>query len=325
MEYRRLGKSGLQVSALSFGSWITFGSQVDNNVAEDCMKLAYDSGINFFDNAETYASGRSEIVMGEILKKMAWRRDTFVVSSKVFWGGKLPNQIGLSRKHVMEACDAALKRLQVDYLDLYFCHRADPNTPIEETVRAMHTLIMQGKILYWGTSEWTVQEIMEAYSIARQYQLTPPTMEQPEYNMFHRKRVEVEYKRLYSQIGYGTTIWSPLASGLLTGKYNDSIPTDTRINAKGMEWLKPKLIGENVKPKIEKVKQLEKLAKDIGISLPQLALAWCLKNNDVSTVITGASKFEQLRENLKTIDILEKINSEVMEKIETILENNPTN
>ena len=325
MEYRRLGKSGLQVSALSFGSWITFGSQVDNNVAEDCMKLAYDSGINFFDNAETYASGRSEIVMGEILKKMAWRRDTFVVSSKVFWGGKLPNQIGLSRKHVMEACDAALKRLQVDYLDLYFCHRADPNTPIEETVRAMHTLIMQGKILYWGTSEWTVQEIMEAYSIARQYQLTPPTMEQPEYNMFHRERVEVEYKRLYSQIGYGTTIWSPLASGLLTGKYNDSIPTDTRINAKGMEWLKPNLIGENVKPKIEKVKQLEKLAKDIGISLPQLALAWCLKNNDVSTVITGASKFEQLRENLKTIDILEKINSEVMEKIETILENNPTN
>src|SRR5689334_417088 len=212
MQYRRLGKSGLLVSELSFGSWITFGNQVNDSIAQDCMKIAYDNGINFFDNAEVYAGGKSETVMGNILKKMAWRRDTFVVSSKVYWGGKLPNQMGLSRKRVFEACHAALKRLQVDYLDLYFCHRPDKNTPVEETVRAMNDLIQQGKVLYWGTSEWSAQEIMEAYSVARQYNLIPPTMEQPQYNMFHRERVEVEYKKLYSEIGLGTTIWSPLAS-----------------------------------------------------------------------------------------------------------------
>ena len=229
MEYRRLGKSGLQVSALSFGSWVTFANQIGDNIAEECMKVAYDNGVNFFDNAEAYASGKSEIVMGNILKKMNWDRSSYVLSSKVFWGGKLPNQIGLSRKHVMEACHNALKRLQVDYLDLYYCHRPDKNTPIEETVRAMDTLIQQGKVLYWGTSEWSAQEIMEAYGIARQYNLTPPTMEQPQYNMFHRERFENEYARLYSEIGLGTTIWSPLASGLLTGKYNDGMPKDTRL------------------------------------------------------------------------------------------------
>src|ERR1035437_2249762 len=215
MEYRKLGKSGLQVSALSFGSWVTFANQIDDSVAEQCMKTAYDAGINFFDNAEAYSSGRSETTMGNILKKMEWKRDTFVVSSKVFWGGKLPNQIGLSRKHVMEACHAALKRLQVDYLDLYYCHRPDRNTPVEETVWAMNNLIQQGKVLYWGTSEWSSQQIMEAYSAARQYNLIPPTMEQPQYNMFCRDRFELEYIRLYSEIGLGTTIWSPLASGLL--------------------------------------------------------------------------------------------------------------
>lgn len=323
MEYRRLGKSGLQVSALSFGSWITFGAQIENNVAEDCMKLAYDSGINFFDNAESYASGKSEIVMGNILKKMGWDRTTYIISSKVFWGGKLPNQTGLSRKHVFEACHNALRRLQVDYLDLYFCHRPDRNTPIEETVRAMHDLVQQGKILYWGTSEWSAQQIMEAYGIARQYHLTPPTMEQPQYNMFHRERFEVEYNRLYSEIGLGTTIWSPLASGLLTGKYNSEIPSDTRIHRPGMEWLKEQTVGEQALHKIEKAKKLTKLAADMGTTLPKIGLAWCLKNKNVSTVITGASKISQLKENLTALETTALLTDDVLNKIELILENKP--
>ncbi len=323
MEYRRLGKSGLQVSALSFGSWVTFGAQIDDSIAEKCMIKAYDSGVNFFDNAEAYASGKSEIVMGNILKKMAWDRTTYIVSSKVFWGGKLPNQMGLSRKHIIEACNAALKRLQVDYLDLFFCHRPDKNTPVEETVRAMSDLVAQGKILYWGTSEWSAQQIMEAYSVARQYNLMPPTMEQPQYNMFHRERVEVEYSRLYTEIGMGTTIWSPLASGLLTGKYNNVVPDDTRINRPGMEWLKESMTGELAKPKIEIAKQLGNLAQEIGTNLPRLALAWCLKNPNVSTVITGASKLEQLVDNIQAIEVVEKITPEILEKIETILGNKP--
>jgi len=323
MEYRRLGKSGLQVSALSFGSWITFANQIGDNIAEECMKVAYDNGVNFFDNAEAYASGKSEIVMGNILKKMNWDRSSYVLSSKVFWGGKLPNQIGLSRKHVMEACHNALKRLQVDYLDLYYCHRPDKNTPIEETVRAMDSLIQQGKVLYWGTSEWSAQEIMEAYGIARQYNLTPPTMEQPQYNMFHRERFENEYARLYSEIGLGTTIWSPLASGLLTGKYNDGMPKDTRLQLEKMEWLKESTLGEDGKIKIEKTKKLSLLAEDLGTNLPRLALAWCLKNKNVSTVITGASKVEQLKDNLLAMEVVEKITEEVMIKIEAILNNKP--
>ncbi len=323
MEYRRLGKSGLQVSALSFGSWVTFANQIGDNIAEECMKVAYDNGVNFFDNAEAYASGKSEIVMGNILKKMNWDRSSYVLSSKVFWGGKLPNQIGLSRKHVMEACHNALKRLQVDYLDLYYCHRPDKNTPIEETVRAMDTLIQQGKVLYWGTSEWSAQEIMEAYGIARQYNLTPPTMEQPQYNMFHRERFENEYARLYSEIGLGTTIWSPLASGLLTGKYNDGMPKDTRLQLEKMEWLKESTLGEDGKIKIEKTKKLSLLAEDLGTNLPRLALAWCLKNKNVSTVITGASKVEQLKDNLLAMEVVEKITEEVMIKIEAILNNKP--
>ena len=323
MEYRRLGKSGLQVSALSFGSWVTFGAQIDDSIAEKCMIKAYDSGVNFFDNAEAYASGKSEIVMGNILNKMAWDRTTYIVSSKVFWGGKLPNQMGLSRKHIIEACNAALKRLQVDYLDLFFCHRPDKNTPVEETVRAMSDLVAQGKILYWGTSEWSAQQIMEAYSVARQYNLMPPTMEQPQYNMFHRERVEVEYSRLYTEIGMGTTIWSPLASGLLTGKYNNVVPDDTRINRPGMEWLKESMTGELAKPKIEIAKQLGNLAQEIGTNLPRLALAWCLKNPNVSTVITGASKLEQLVDNIQAIEVVEKITPEILEKIETILGNKP--
>jgi voltage-dependent potassium channel beta subunit len=283
------------------------------------MKLAYDNGINFFDNAEAYASGKSEIVMGKILKKMNWDRTTYVLSSKVFWGGKLPNQIGLSRKHVTEACNNALKRLQVDYLDLYFCHRPDPNTPIEETVRAMHNLILQGKILYWGTSEWSAVEIMEAYNLARKYNLTPPTMEQPQYNMLHRERFEVEYKNLYSEIGLGTTIWSPLASGLLTGKYIDKTPDDTRINRPGMEWVKEKIVGAEAKENSEKIKQLKKIADDLSIPLNCLAIAWTLKNPNVSTTILGASKTQQLADNLKAPDVLPKLTDEVMKKIEKVL------
>ncbi|GAB4124154.1 MAG: aldo/keto reductase [Raineya sp.] len=323
MEYRRLGKSGLQVSVLSFGSWLTFGKQIGDTTAEELMKIAYDNGINFFDNAEIYARGQSEIVMGNALKRLGWSRDTFVVSSKVFFGagGRLPNQTGLSRKHVFEACHAALQRLQVEYLDLYFCHRPDKNTPIEETVWAMNDLIRQGKVLYWGTSEWSAQEIQEAYGIARQYNLIPPTMEQPQYNMLHRQRVEVEYAQLYKNIGLGTTIWSPLASGILTGKYNDNFPEDTRLNIEGLEWLKDRELTEQ---RIEKVRKLAKFAKELGTTMPLLALAWAIKPDFVSTAITGASKISQLEENLKAIEVAHKVlTDEVMQKIEEILQNKP--
>jgi voltage-dependent potassium channel beta subunit len=324
MEYRRLGNSGLQLSILSFGSWLTFGSQIAEKMAEDCMKIAYDGGINFFDNAEYYANGQSEIVMGNVIKKMGWSRDTFVVSSKVFWGGDLPNQKGLSRKHVVEACHAALKRLQVDYLDLYYCHRPDYETPIEETVRAMSDLIAQGKVLYWGTSEWSAQEIQAAYGIARQYNLIPPVVEQPQYNMFHRKKMEIEYRRIFKDMGIGTTIWSPLASGLLTGKYNDGVaPKGSRAELEGMGWLKDLLVGESAKPKVEKVKKMTVLAGDLGITMPQLAIAWCLKNPNVSSAILGASKISQIESNLKTVDALPKLTDEVMEELETILDNKP--
>jgi voltage-dependent potassium channel beta subunit len=321
MEYRRLGKSGLKVSALSLGSWLTFGKQISDATAEDLMKLAYDNGINFFDNAEVYANGQSEIVMGNILKKLNWDRSTYLVSSKVFWGGDKPNQKGLSRKHIIEACDAALKRLQVDYLDLYFCHRPDRSTPIEETVWAMHSLVLQGKILYWGTSEWSAQEITAAHLAAERYKLIGPVMEQPQYNMFHRQRFEVEYNRLYKDFGLGTTIWSPLASGLLTGKYNNGIPEEaTRLNTEGLEWLKDKTLSEE---RINKVKQLEPIAKKLNTTLTQLSLAWCLKNPDVSTVILGASKVAHLEENLKAISVYENMTDEVLNEIEAVLNNKP--
>ncbi|GAB4336290.1 MAG: aldo/keto reductase [Flammeovirgaceae bacterium] len=324
MEYRRLGKSGLQVSALSFGSWLTFGNQIGDDVSAKLMHFAYDNGINFFDNAEAYANGESEIVMGKILKAANWDRTSYVLSSKVFWGGNKPNQKGLSRKHIVEACNASLKRLQTDYLDLFFCHRPDRNTPMEETVRAMSDLIQQGKVLYWGTSEWSAQEIMEAYSVARQFNLVPPTMEQPQYNMFAREKVEKDYSKLYEVIGLGTTTWSPLASGLLTGKYNaNKLPTDTRASLKDMDWLREKLIGEEAKTKFPKIEKLQLLSKELGVSLPCLAIAWCLKNPNVSSVILGASKVEQLEENLKSIAVSYQITSEVMKKIEDILQNKP--
>jgi voltage-dependent potassium channel beta subunit, animal len=321
MRYRHLGKSGLQLSELSFGAWVTFAQQISNETAEELMTIAYDSGVNFFDNAEAYANGKAEIVMGGILKKKGWPRDTFVVSSKVFWGGDLPNQEGLSRKHVFEACHASLRRLQVDYLDLYFCHRPDPNTPIEETVRVMSDLVAHGKVLYWGTSEWSADSILEAYRIARDLRMVPPTMEQPEYNMFRRDKVEREFVPLLQQIGLGTTTWSPLASGLLSGKYNTGDPADARLNLPEYSWLRDE--GDELRERLEKVKKLGAIANDLGTTLPCLAIAWCLKNANVSSVITGASKPAQIKENMKAGEIVNALDRGVMERIETILQNRP--
>jgi voltage-dependent potassium channel beta subunit len=319
MEYRNLGKTGLKVSAFSFGSWLTFSNQLNEKAASELMHYAYDHGVNFFDNAEIYANGESETIMGNILKKSGWGRDSYIVSSKVFWGGEKPTQIGLSRKHIHDACHAALERLQLDYLDLYFCHRPDPETPIEETVRAMDVLVIQGKILYWGSSEWEAEQIREAYNIAEKYHLTPPSMEQPEYNVFNRKKIEIDYLSLFKDHGLGTTIWSPLASGLLTGKYNHGFPSDSRVFVKGYEWLKEKFESEETLTKISIVKELEPIAEDLGITLTQLSLAWCLKNPHVSSVILGATKLSQLKENLKTLDILELITENVIEKINHII------
>jgi voltage-dependent potassium channel beta subunit len=322
MEYNNLGKSGLQISRLSLGSWLTFGKQIGDDVAEKLMDIAYENGINFFDNAEIYARGQSEIVMGSILKKKNWSRDTYLVSSKVFFGtgGQLPTQKGLSRKHIMEGCNQALERFQLDYLDLFLCHRPDKQTPIEETVWSMHQLVMQGKILYWGTSEWSAQEIMEAHMFAKQNHLIGPIVEQPEYNMFCRDKIEVEFSQMYKTVGLGTTVWSPLASGILSGKYNDSFPADTRLGMEGLDWLKDKNFTAE---RIEKVKKLTQLAKDLDLNLPVMSLAWCLKNPHVSTVILGASKEQQLVENLKAIEAKKMLTDEVMEKIDTILQNSP--
>jgi len=323
MEYRYLGKSGLKVSALSFGSWVTFHEQFGEDVAYKCMKEAYDAGVNFFDNAEAYASGQSEVLMGKVLKKTGWKRSDLVLSTKIFWGGEGPNDKGLSRKHLIEGTDAALKRMQVDYVDLIFCHRPDLHTPIEETVRAMNHIINQGKAFYWGTSEWTATQIMEAYGIARREHLIPPLMEQPEYNMFRRDKIEKEYLPLYEEVGLGTTIWSPLASGLLTGKYVDAVPEDSRIHLKGYEWLKDIILGEEGQMKNAKVKKLIPIAEELGITMAEMALAWTLKNPNVSTVITGASKPEQVKQNMKALDAVDKLTDEVMEKIEKVLDNKP--
>jgi voltage-dependent potassium channel beta subunit len=323
MQYRRLGSAGLQVSALSFGSWVTFGNQADENLAYDLMKTAFDAGVNFFDNAEAYAGGESEILMGKVFKRAGWKRSDLVISTKIFWGGDGPNDKGLSRKHILEGTDAALKRLQLDYVDLIFAHRPDIYTPIEETVRAFNHVINQGKALYWGTSEWSAAQIMEAYAVARREHLIPPQMEQPQYNMFSRDRFESEYAHLYDEIGLGTTIFSPLASGLLTGKYNQGMPEGTRATLEGYEWLRKRFEDEEAVKNIAKVGQLISIAEEIGASMAQLALAWTLKNPNVSTTITGASRVEQVVENMKTIDFVEKLTPDVMEQIETILDNKP--
>jgi voltage-dependent potassium channel beta subunit len=323
MEYRHLGKSGLEISTLSFGAWVTMGGQIDEETSYECMKIAYDAGVNFFDNAESYAHGNAEVVMGNVIKKAGWKRSDLVISTKIFWGGSQPNQTGLSRKHIIEGARASLVRLQMDYVDLVFCHRPDIYTPIEETVRAMNYLIDQGLAFYWGTSEWTADQIMQAYSVARQYGLIPPTMEQPQYNMFSRQKVEHDYIRLYDEIGLGTTIWSPLASGMLTGKYNQGIPQGTRVTLAGYEWLLETFEDGTAAERIKHVKQLIPLAENLGMSMAQLAIAWCMKNPHVSSVITGASKPQQVLENMQVVGFVDRLSADVMDRIEKILENKP--
>ncbi|MBT7719744.1 MAG: aldo/keto reductase [Halieaceae bacterium] len=322
MEYRNLGASGLRVSELSFGSWVTFNKQVDHKLAEHMFGTCFDAGINFFDNAEGYEAGQSEIVMGKALKTLGRPRDSYCVSSKVFFGcqsAPLPTQQGLSRKHVTEACHQALERLQVDYLDLYFCHRADPHTPIGETVWAMHNLVTQGKILYWGTSEWTAEEITQAYKFAKKNHLTPPSMEQPQYNLLDRERFEVEYAPLYEKYGLGTTIWSPLASGALTGKYLEGVPEDSRASLPGYEWLREHMVeSERGQERMQKVAKLLPIAQELGTSLPKLAIAWCLHNPNVSTVILGASRLEQLQENLKALEARPLLTDETLAQLNAV-------
>ncbi|MFT4873486.1 potassium channel beta subunit family protein [Congregibacter sp.] len=322
MQYRRLGSSGLKLSALSFGSWVTFDKQVDAELAERLFGTCLDAGVNFFDNAEGYEAGNAEIVMGKALKALTAPRDSYCVSSKVFFGSRenpKPTQQGLSRKHVTEACHQALARLQLDYLDLYFCHRPDPDTPIEETVWAMHNLIAQGKVLYWGTSEWSGEQITAAYEFARSNHLTPPSMEQPQYNLLDRKRVEVEYAPLYEKYGLGTTTWSPLASGTLTGKYLTAVPEDSRIGLPGYEWLREMLVdSERGQARMQRIQSLPPIAEALGVTPAQLAIAWCLLNPNVSTVILGASRVAQLEENLAAIKVLDSIDGEVRSALSAI-------
>ena len=324
MEYRYMGKTGLQLSVLSFGSWVSFHKQIDDSVADELMGIAYDHGVNFFDNAEVYALGESEKMMGRVLKKKNWDRTSYTVSSKAFWGWRgtanKPNQTGLSRKHLVEACHEALQRLQTDYLDLYFCHRPDKKMPIEEVVWTMHNLIQQGKILYWGTSEWNSQQITEAHYWAAKHSLIGPVVEQPQYNMLHRDFMERDYLPLFDNFGMGTTIWSPLASGLLTGKhFQENTNEKTRFEL--MQWLKDRVLGDEAK--VAKVKALNELSKEVGISFTHLALCWCLKNKNVSSVILGASKVSQLDENLQCFDSLPKVTDELMRKVDEILQNKP--
>jgi voltage-dependent potassium channel beta subunit len=317
MEYRYLGKTGLQVSALSLGSWVTFHNQVDESSAVNAMAAAYDAGVNFFDNAEVYARGKSEEIMGAALKKLAWPRSNFLVSTKIYWGLKdvVNEKNTLNRKHLIEAINGCLKRFELEYVDLLYCHRPDPNTPIEETVWAMHNIIEWGKALYWGTSEWPAADILSAIEIAERHHLHKPVVEQPQYNILHRERFEVEYARLFKDYQFGATTWSPLASGLLTGKYNQGIPADSRGTLKGYEWLRDRLTD---KRSLEIVSKLGDLAAELGISLPHLALAWILKNPNVSSAITGASRVEQVSENMKALDALPLLTPEVMVRIDDI-------
>jgi voltage-dependent potassium channel beta subunit len=323
MEYRYLGATGLKVSALSYGAWVTFGNQVDEAAAALLLKTAFDAGVNFLDNAEVYAQGKAETVMGAAIRRLGLKRSDLVVSTKIFWGGDGPNDRGLSRKHVLEGTDASLARLGLDYVDVLFCHRADLHTPIEETVRAMDHLISQGKVLYWGTSEWPADRILEAHHIARRERLVPPVVEQPQYNLFHRDRCEFEYAPLFDRIGLGTTIWSPLAGGLLTGKYNTGIPDGSRSTLEGYEWLRSRFEGDAAAAQIEKLRALAPIAKELGATLAQLAIAWCLQNPNVSTVILGASKVRQLEENLGASAVAERFDASVMERIEAIVDNRP--
>jgi len=314
MDYRRLGNCGLKVSQLSLGSWVTYGKQVDVDAAAACMKVAYDEGVNFFDNAESYEGGRAEEIMGAALRKLGWRRGSYIVSTKIFWGlHEGPNEKNtLNRKRLREGMDGALKRFGLDYIDLVFCHRPDPETPIEETVWSMHMMVASGKALYWGTSEWNADQIMEACLVAEKHHLHRPQMEQPQYNLFVRRRVEQDFARLYDGIGLGLTTWSPLASGVLTGKYNAGIPKDSRLALPGYDWLHEAVTPE----RIAAVKKLQHIASDLGATAAQLALAWCTANPRVSSVITGASRPGQVRENLKALEVLPRLTTEVKERIE---------
>jgi len=318
MNYRRLGRSGLRVSELSFGSWVTYGNQLGADSARECMAAAFDAGVNFFDNAEVYARGESETLMGEAIRRLGWRRSAFVVSTKFYWGlHDGPNEKNtLNRKYLMQAIDGSLARLGLDHVDLVFCHRPDPDTPIEETVFAMHDMVARGKALYWGTSEWPAADIAQAWHIADRHGLHKPVMEQPQYNLLHRDRVEKEYARLYADIGLGATVWSPLASGLLTGKYNDGIPPGSRGTVKGYEWLAERLTDQ---AKLAVVRRLAPIARDLDCTLAQFALAWCLRNPHVSTVIMGASRVGQVHENLKALDVLPRIDGAVMARVEAAL------
>ncbi len=326
MIYRKLGRSGVEVSVLSLGSWMNFGERISDDVAEATMMRAYEAGVNFFDNAEVYAGGRSEEVMGAILKRLDWNRSTYLVSSKVFWGGSKPNQTGLSRKHIVEACHAALKRLQVDYLDLFFCHRADLHTPVEETVSAMTDLIRQGKVLYWGTSEWPVARIMAAHEAASAHHLAAPVMEQPQYNMLVRDRFEREYQQLFALKGSGATIWSPLASGLLTDAFVcGEKDASSRFYDPKNEWLKKSQAGQAHTQNPEALPSLAALAADSGMSFASLSLAWTLKNLHVSTAIMGATSIKQLDDNLKAVSHLDQLTPDIMDRIDAILGNAPCN
>ncbi len=318
MKYRRLGRSGLKVSELSFGSWVTYGNQMGSDEARECMAAAYAAGVNFFDNAEIYAKGQSETIMGEVLAKSGWRRASYIVSTKFFWGlHDGPNEKNtLNRKYLMQAIDGSLARLKLDYVDLVYCHRPDPDTPLEETVRAMSDMIVAGKANYWGTSEWSATEIAAAWHIADRHHWHKPVTEQPQYNLLHRERVEDEYARLYDDLGLGTTIWSPLASGLLTGKYSDGIPKDSRAALKGYEWLAESIVDP---VKIATVKRLAPIAASLGCTLAQMSLAWCLKNPRVSTVITGASRPSQVVENMKALEVVPKLSPEVMARIDAVV------
>jgi voltage-dependent potassium channel beta subunit len=321
-----MGRSGLQLSVLSFGSWVTFHKQVDDTLADELMGLAYDSGINFFDNAEVYARGESERLMGRVLKGKNWDRTSYTVSSKVYFGSRgpanKPNQTGLSRKHIIEACHEALQRLQLDYLDLYFCHRPDPNVPVEEVVWSMNLLIQQGKVLYWGTSEWSGADILEAHRVAAACKLIGPVVEQPQYNLLERYKVEIDYEPVYRNVGLGTTIWSPLASGLLTGKYNEGIPEDSRFALEGFDWLRDRFMMED---KLNKVRQYTAFAQELGVSPSALSIAWTLKNPNVTTAILGATRRGQLEENLKALEVLPLLTPEALERIESIMQTKPVN
>ncbi len=319
MIYRQMGRSGLQLSVLSFGSWVTFDNQLKDDLALECMQAAHDAGCNFYDNAEAYAGGESEAIMGRVIEQLGWKRQSYVLSTKIFWGldAKTANMVNtLNRKYVHHAIEGCLDRLRADFVDLLYCHRADPNTPIEETVWAMHDLIERGKVLYWGTSEWTADEIRAAWQIADRHHLHKPVVEQPQYNMFERNKVEVEFARLYQDIGIGTTTWSPLASGLLTGKYRDGVPEDSRAALPGYGWLAKRLTAQS---EIDRVERLRPIAEELGCTLAQLSIAWCAANPHVTSVITGASKASQVVDNFGALDVIDKLTQEVMTRIDAAI------